>query len=274
MSDLTTSENQNENKYDLFNGVLLVDVGAVTQYSLIHMSELEITVTSSVSYKDAEQSLKDVTSYLGYNCVLNIVRDNYTESTETIGVMHTEGEANGKIKKSWFGSHYNTNSKINAETTINSETKINNCFNIKGTLAIIGKPNPNGESIDLDELSKKDEIILKCVYAAYPVYDINCELEEVIKKQNELVTKTLGGAGLATFLSFVVGFLSFVKFISIPVWLLFFLWCKSADKTRDTYKNALAEHEENFKNIASNYGSELAAVYNSIPYARIKHIGD
>ena len=70
MSDLATNENQNEQKYDLFNGVLLVDVGSVTQYSLIHISELEITVTSGVSYKDAEQPLKDMASYLGYNCVL------------------------------------------------------------------------------------------------------------------------------------------------------------------------------------------------------------
>ncbi|ULO00825.1 hypothetical protein AVANS_0173 [Campylobacter sp. RM5004] len=269
MSDLTT----NENKYDLFKGVLLVDVGAVTKYSLIHISELEITVTSSVSYKDAEQSLKDVASSLGYNCVLNIVRDNYVESTETFGSARTEGSIDGKISKGLFGS-YNNYSKIDAETTINSETQVNNCFNIKGTLAIIGKPNPNGESIDVDELSKKDEIILECVYAAYQVYNINYELEETIESEYGTVFLIIVGAGFATFLSFVIGFLSFVKFISIPIWLIAVWNSKSADRKIDLQKRALLEYETNFKNLASNYGSELVAVYNSIPYATIKHIGD
>lgn len=273
MSDLTTNENQNENKYDLFKGVLLVDVGSVTQYSLIHISELEIKVTSRVSYKEAEQSLKNVASSLGYNCVLNIVRDNYTESTETTGTMHTDGYSDGKISKGLFGD-YNTNSEIKAETIVNTTTKINNYFNIKGTLAIIGKPNPNGESIDLDELSKKDEIILECVYAAYQVYNINYELEKTIESEYGTVFLTIAGAGFATFLSFVVGFLSFVKFISIPVWLIAFWYSKSADKTIDSQKRALLEYETNFKNLASNYGSELVAVYNSISYATIKHIGD
>lgn len=266
MSDLTTNENQNENKYDLFKGVLLVDVGAVTQYSLIYMSELEIMVSSYNSYKEAEQSLKDVASYLGYNCVLNIVRDNYIDSMETSETMQTTGT----INKGFLNS-YNTKSK----TTVNAETQVNNCFNIKGTLAIIGKPNPNGVSVDSDELSKADQIFLECLKASYPVRSINCELEAVIKNQEDFVLKVLSGLGLAGLLLVAFNLVTIVISGIIPAWLyILFIWSKSADKTRESYKNALAEHEGKFKNLASNYSNLLAAAYNTIPHARIKHIGD
>ena len=135
MSDLTTNENQNENKYDLFKGVLLVNNNDVTQYGLIYMSEIEITAKSSINYEDAEKSLKNLASYLGFNCVLNIVRDNYTESMETSGTIDTKGRVSS------FSNSYSSTS------TVNTETKVNNNFRIKGTLAIIGKLNPNGESL-------------------------------------------------------------------------------------------------------------------------------
>lgn len=103
MSDLTTTnENQSEQKYDLFKGVLLVDVGAVTQYNLIYISELEITAKSTINYEDAENSLKNLANSLGFNCVLNVLRSNYTTGSKTTGTMHTEGSVDGKISKGFL----------------------------------------------------------------------------------------------------------------------------------------------------------------------------
>lgn len=176
MSDLTTNENQNENKYDLFNGVLLVDVGSVTQYSLIHMSELEITAESSINYEDAEKSLKNLASSLGFNCVLNVVRSNYTTGSKTTGTIHTEGSSEGKISKGFFDT-YDTESKINAETKVNSETKVDNHFIIKGTLAIIGKPSPNGEIIDLNTVAKREKMAYKRENIIRAIYNANDSMD-------------------------------------------------------------------------------------------------
>lgn len=270
MSDLTTNENQNENKYDLFKGVLVVDVGAVTQYSLIYMSETEIIAESTINYKDAEDSLKILASWLGFNCVLNVVRENHTESMETSGTMHTEGYSDGKISKGWFGS-YNTKSKIKAESTINTETKVNNYFRIKGTLAIIGKPNPNGDVIDLDYAAEMENMAYECMEVIRAIYETNYMVDNLRSKKSLRITNLILTNGLVVLLRSIPYVGAFASIFTMLFVLLEYINIKDGiDSSNNVYNN----YEPKLKNLVSEYSYDgVLNIYRVINCTSIKHIG-
>lgn len=79
-----------------------------------------------------------------------MLRDSYTESMQTSETIDTEGRVSS------FSNSYSSKS------TINTTTKVNNHFRIKGTLAIIGKPNPSGISVDINAILKRANIVYEC----------------------------------------------------------------------------------------------------------------
>lgn len=251
MSDLAT----NENKYDLFKGVLLVNNNDVTQYGLIYMSEIEITAKSSINYEDAEKSLKNLASYLGFNCVLNIVRDNYTESMETSGTMHTEGRISS------FSNSYSSKS------TINTTTKVNNHFRIKGTLAIIGKLNPNGESLNLNAILERVNIVYECQGTTQPVYEANCVIENLDNKSKAVLI--FCSSMIVLCLIPMIGFA--FAFLNIVVIAIFYF---IINKIRKIPHNTLRICEPNLKKLISQYGDEMITIYKLTSKTSIKHIGE
>ena len=261
MSDLAT----NENKYDLFKGVLLVNNNDVTQYGLIYMSEIEITAKSSINYEDAEKSLKNLASYLGFNCVLNIVRDNYTESMETSGTMHTEGRVVGVFSNSY-----------KSRSTINTETKVNNKFRIKGTLAIIGKPNPNGESLNLNAILERANVVYECQSTTQPIYEANCILEG-IEHDICVIPSIIIGTFLAILTAAIVGFnigffmLHIILFCFLGIAFLSFYLPSKIKRNKEV--NILCANELKLKDLAKKYGDEMIAIYKATSTASIKHIG-
>lgn len=265
MSDLAINENQNENKYDLFKGVLLVNNNDVTQYGLIYMSEIEITAKSSINYEDAEKSLKNLASYLGFNCVLNIVRDNYTESMETSGTIDTKGRVSS------FSNSYSSTS------TINTETKVNNKFRIKGTLAIIGKSNPNGESLNLNAILERANVVYECQGTTQPIYEANCALEQ-IEYDCRFVPIIFVSIFVAILTAAIVGFgagliaLHFFYFCSLG--LLFLLSYLPVKILRNKGVNVLHTNELKLKVLVKKYGNEMIAIYKATSKASIKHIGE
>lgn len=264
MSDLTTNENQNENKYDLFKGVLLVNNNDVTQYGLIYMSEIEITAKSTINYEDAEKSLKNLASYLGFNCVLNIVRDSYTDSMQTSGTMHTEGRVSS------FSNSYSSTS------TIDTETKVNNNFRIKGTLAIIGKPNQNGESLKLNAILERANIVYECQGTTQPIYEANCTLEQIEHDGRfiPIIFISIFVAILsAAIVGFSVGFLVFHFLLFCSLGLLFLLAYLPVKIRRNKGIKVLCANELKLKDLAKKYGDEMIAIYKATSKASIKHIG-
>lgn len=251
MSDLAT----NENKYDLFKGVLLVNNNDVTQYGLIYMSEIEITAKSSINYEDAESSLKSLASYLGFNCVLNIVRDNYTESMETSGTMHTEGRVSS------FSNSYSSTS------TVNTETKVNNKFRIKGTLAIIGKLNPNGESLNLNAILKRANVVYECQGTTQPIYEANCALESLDNKSKIVL---ISSASLIVLCLIPMIGLAFAFFNLVAIAAFYFV----ISKIRKIPHNTLQICEPNLKKLISQYGDEMITIYKLTSKTSIKHIGE
>lgn len=251
MSDLAT----NENKYDLFKGVLLVNNNDVTQYGLIYMSEIEITAKSSINYEDAEKSLKNLASYLGFNCVLNIVRDNYTESMETSGTMHTEGRISS------FSNSYSSKS------TINTTTKVNNHFRIKGTLAIIGKPNPNGESLNLNAILERANVVYECQSTTQPIYEANCALESLDNKSK--IALIFSASLIILCLIPVIGF-AFAFFNLVAIATFYFV----ISKIRKIPHSTLQICEPNLKKLISQYGDEMITIYKLTSKTSIKHIGE
>lgn len=255
MSDLAINENQNENKYDLFKGVLLVNNNDVTQYGLIYMSEIEITAKSSINYEDAEKSLKNLASYLGFNCVLNIVRDNYTESMETSGTIDTKGRVSS------FSNSYSSTS------TVNTETKVNNNFRIKGTLAIIGKPNPNGESLNLNAILERANVVYECQSTTQPIYEANCALENLDSKSK--IVLIFCSSMVVLCLIPLIGF-AFGSFNLIFIAIFYFI----INKTSKTPHNILQLCEPNLKKLISQYGDEMITIYKLTSKTSIKHIGE
>lgn len=251
MSDLAT----NENKYDLFKGVLLVNNNDVTQYGLIYMSEIEITAKSSINYEDAENSLKGLASYLGFNCVLNIVRDNYTESMETSGTIDTKGRVSS------FSNSYSSTS------TVNTETKVNNKFRIKGTLAIIGKLNPNGESLNLNAILKRANIIYECQGTTQPIYEANCALQDLNDKSK--IALIFSASLIVLCLIPMIGLaFAFVNLVAIAAF--YFV----ISKIRKIPHNTLQICEPNLKKLISQYGDEMITIYKLTSKTSIKHIGE
>ncbi|MBZ7975626.1 hypothetical protein [Campylobacter sp. RM12637] len=255
MSDLTTNENQNENKYDLFKGVLLVNNNDVTQYGLIYMSEIEITAKSTINYEDAEKSLKNLASYLGFNCILNIVRDNYTDSMQTSGTMHTEGRVSS------FSNSYSSTS------TINTETKVNNNFRIKGTLAIVGKPNPNGVSVNINVILERANIVYECQSTTQPIYEANCALEKLDNKSKIALISSASLIVLCLIPMIGFGF-AFVNIIIVAI--SYF----SISKIRKIPYNTLQICEPNLKKMILQYGDEMITIYKLTSKTNIKYIGE
>ncbi|MBZ7983195.1 hypothetical protein [Campylobacter sp. RM12647] len=281
MSDLTTNENQNENKYDLFNGVLLVDVGSVTQYSLIHMSEYEITAESSINYEDAEKSLKNLASSLGFNCVLNVVRSNYTTGSRTTETMYTEGSSTGSINKGFFNT-YNTTSTTNSTTTVNSNTKVYNTFIIKGILAIIGKLSPIGEIISINAILEREKMAHEYINVVKNIYNANYKMNDIPRDESKMMLFSFIFVVLLLQLTPYVGHL----FFAMAIYGLFYYPSVYNDGSIDMVKKNIKEsndiyniYESKLKNLVSIYGydgvlniyrlTRTGAIYNT----SIKHIG-
>ncbi len=249
MSDLAT----NENKYDLFKGVLLVNNNDVTQYGLIYMSEIEITAKSSINYEDAENELKNIASYLGFNCVLNIVRDKYTDSMQTSGTMDTEGRISS------FSNSYKSSS------TIEMETKVNNNFRIKGALAIIGKPNPNGVSVDINAILERVNMICECLQIIKPIYQANCMIDDICNKEKKLPYITTIALSIIPLIGMIPAFYNVVILA-----LFYFNNKKIINETNNVYRI----YEPKLKFLVSKYGNEITTIYKMSSRINIKHIGE
>lgn len=167
----------NKNKYELFKGVALSDNYEIVGYDLVYLSEIEIISISKEDYKDAEKNLKALADFFGFNCVLKVTKEQYTDNTSTTGIMDTKGT----MKASPNPFEISRNYVVKTASTIKSITKTNNVFTIKGLLGIIGKPNPNANTLKII-FKEKEKIYLECIDTARNIYYANLHIKNIEQK--------------------------------------------------------------------------------------------
>lgn len=228
----------NELKYDLFKGVALSDSYEVVGYDLVYLSEIEIISESKEDFKDAEKNLKAMADFFGFNCVLKITKEQYTDNTSTTGVMDTQGT----MKSSLNPFESSRNYVVKTASTIKSITKTNNVFTIRGLLGVIGKPNPNANTLKIT-FKEKEKIYSECIDTARNIYYANLHIKNIEQKLSIFPMNIFANFTRAGLLK--------------------------------NHIETLAKYENSLKELLNKYGEDFVAIYKLCSKnVMIKHMGE
>lgn len=145
-------------------------------------------------------------------------------------------------------------------------------------MAIIGKPSPNGEIIDLNTVAKREKMACKRENIIRAIYNANCEMDLIsydVPKKSTLYYIAMVSIALAIQLIPYIGFVFFVILIVV-----YFSTSYSSDI--DNFKeniNTYNNQEPQLKKLISLYGYDaIINLYKSIENNKddqvsIKHIG-
>ncbi|WP_267524329.1 hypothetical protein [Campylobacter sp. MG1] len=90
-------------------------------------------------------------------------------------------DTKGTMKASPNPFEISRNYVVKTASTIKSITKTNNVFTIKGLLGIIGKPNPNANTLKII-FKEKEKIYLECIDTARNIYYANLHIKNIEQK--------------------------------------------------------------------------------------------
>lgn len=250
---------------------------------LIYASELEISTSSSLSFEDAENTLKSMASCLGFNAIINAVRSQHTEGMVTQGTEQTDTKYSTKSYFSptilsngvWGVSKNKVVDKSSSTTNINTQTTINNVFTIKGTLALIGKENQkDGEEYDFEILEQNCKERYELVKTLQNVYWPNQELKMIAENN----TKALGGIIIIGLIIALICLYSFSYITGLIIFGIYFLcsWaCYSVTKDNENKAyEMLAPLDSELKALVDEYGEVIFDIYQLSPYITLKHVGE